>query len=350
MMLLSGGFFYQRHRNGQVASRGSADRAAAPQPGSEARALYVRGRYLLDRQTEEGLKKGLACLREAVALEPNYAAAWAGIADAYDVMSQLGFMPPVEGMAEARRAANKAIALEPDLAEGHVALAAILEAYDWNWKAAEREYKRAIELNPAHAGARAWYGMFLRDQGRLPEAIPQLELAYRLDPVSVNTIFNLANAYAMSGNLDAALRHAKICSEIEPTSPKPMLMLAHLYRKTKQEEQAQRSFDRARELTGRNPHSLSSIASVYARTGRKEEAHKTLAELRGLSRERYVSPYDIAMVYMALRDFDRAVPYLEAAYRERSSGLLFLREAKNMEAYRTSRRFRELISRMRFNS
>jgi Flp pilus assembly protein TadD len=154
----------------------------------------------------------------------------------------------------------------------------------------------------------------------------------------------------MSGNLDAALRHAKICSEIEPTSPKPMLMLAHLYRKTKQEEQAQRSFDRARELTGRNPHSLSSIASVYARTGRKEEAHKTLAELRGLSRERYVSPYDIAMVYMALRDFDRAVPYLEAAYRERSSGLLFLREAKNMEAYRTSRRFRELISRMRFNS
>jgi tetratricopeptide (TPR) repeat protein len=347
--LLGAGFAWQRQRNGIAAGRGAGGRAASPGADSEAHASYLRGRYLLDRQTEEGLNRSLACFREAVALEPRYAAAWAGIADVYDVMSQFGFVAPADGMAEARKAANRALALDPNLAEAHLALAAILEAYDWNWKAAEREYRRAVELNPALAGAHAWYGMFLRDQGRIREALPELELAYRLDPVSVTTLFNLASAYAMNGNLDAAVRHAKICAEIEPTSPKPMLMLANLYRKRKQDDLAQESFNRARDLGGRNPHSLSSIASVYARTGRKAEAQKLLDELRAMSRQRYVSSYNIAMVYMAMGEVDRAVPYLEAAYRERSSGLIFLRDSRNSAAYRASRRFRELVGRLRFD-
>jgi tetratricopeptide (TPR) repeat protein len=315
----------------------------------EARTLYVRGRYLLDRQSEESLHRGLACFREAVEIAPDYAAAWAGVADAYDLLSQFGFMAPVDGMAEARRAANKALSLDPSLAEAHIAMAAVLEAYDWNWKGAEREYKRAIELNPSLAGAHAWYGMFLRDRGRVKEAIPELELAYRLDPVSMITLVNLSTAYAMNGDLQSAIRHVKICVEIEPLSPKPMLMLAALYRKSKQDDMARQTFERAREMMGHNPHGLSSIAAVYASTGRKAEAEKVLEQVRGMARVRYVSPYDIAMVYMAMQQYDQAVPYLEAAYRERSTGMIFLCERKYSEAYRASRRFRELLSRLRLD-
>jgi len=347
--LLGAGLLYQRQRDGMSFAKGAADRVASAEPAVEARTLYVRGRYLLDRQSEESLHRGLACFREAVEIAPNYAAAWAGVADAYDLLSQFGFMAPVDGMAEARRAANKALSLDPSLAEAHIAMAAVLEAYDWNWKGAEREYKRAIELNPSLAGAHAWYGMFLRDRGRVKEAIPELELAYRLDPVSMITLVNLSTAYAMNGDLQSAIRHVKICVEIEPLSPKPMLMLAGLYRKSKQDDMARQTFERARELMGHNPHGLSSIAAVYASTGRKAEAEKVLEQVRGMARVRYVSPYDIAMVYMAMQQYDQAVPYLEAAYRERSTGMIFLCERKYSQAYRASRRFRELLSRLRLD-
>jgi len=140
---------------------------APHEPDAVAEDLYVRGRYLLDRQTESALRQSVESFQQAIAYDPRFAAAFAGLADAYNLLAQYGYVSPREGMEQARHAAQQALALAPQLAEGHVSLAAILEAYDWNWAAAEREYRRAIELNPALPEAHLWYGMFLRDQGRI---------------------------------------------------------------------------------------------------------------------------------------------------------------------------------------
>src|SRR5206468_8190742 len=148
---------------------------------------------------------GIASFQQAVERDPNFAAAYAGLSDGYNVLAQYGYIPPSEGMEPARRAAERALDIDPSLAEGHVALAAVIEAYDWNWKGAEREYRRAIELNPALPSAHLWYGMFLRDQGRMPEALPELRRAAQLDPYSVMTSINLAYGLMMEGNHATAL-------------------------------------------------------------------------------------------------------------------------------------------------
>ena len=269
----------------------------------------------------------------------------AGLADALDNLVQYGFVAPRDGMEEARRAAERSLSLDPHLAEGYVALAAIIEAYDWDFKKAESQYRRAIELNPGLPAAHLWYGMFLRDQGRLTEAMPELRRAEQMEPMSVMASMNLAYALLISKDSGAALEMAKRTEELNPELPLAGLLLANIDRVQSNNDEAESMLDHALMLSAGNAHALSVLACTYARLGRKEESEGLLQELEEMATERYVSPFDLGNIALSLGDTDRAANWLEEAYRERSTGMVFLCKDKS-DSIMNSPRLRSLMQKI----
>lgn len=320
-------------------------RGAQHDPDPAAQDLYSQGRYLLDRQTEAALRQSVDCFRQATKRDARFAAAYAGLADALDVLVQYGYMSPRPGMEEARAAAQHALALDSHLAEGYVALAAISEAYDWNFKKAETEYRRAIELNPELPAAHAWYGMFLRDQGRLKEALPELRRAEQLEPMSVLATINLSYALHMVGNNDAAVEMAHRAEELNPELAIPDVLLANIYRAHSDIGDAEASLTHARSLAEGNPHALSALVCLYARLGRRDESASILREMEEMATQRYVSPFDLGNAALSLGDEDRAANWFEQAYRERSTGMIFLCRERS-DSMIKSPRLRELVQKI----
>jgi tetratricopeptide (TPR) repeat protein len=251
-------------------------------------------------------------------------------------------------MEQARRLAQQAIDADPRLAEAHVALAAVIEAYDWNWTAAEAEYRKALELNRWLPAAHLWYGMFLRDQGRLDEALPALRRAAQLEPFSVLTTIKLAHAYMAAGNDEAAVEQALHATELAPRLAMAYVVLASAYSARKMNDQAGAALDRARPLVAGNPHGLALLARAYACRKRREESIEILRQLEALSKIRYVSPFDMGTISLGLGDEKRALDLLEEAYRQRSSGLIFLRSAKFAGMQHASE-FESLVLKMHFS-
>jgi len=328
-------------------ARGGADHPLRARTGnSEAYNLYLRGRYLYNKQNKISLLKSVEYFGRAVERDSSYAAAYAGLGDAYNLLVQYGYLPPTEGMPKAKEAALIALRLDPGLAEAHVTLATILEAYDWDWAAAEREYRRAIELNPQHGPARLWYGLFLWDQGRTKEAMAEVRRAYQLDPLSILASTYMGKVYAAEGDYEAALDQFRKVLELDPLQARVYVKLGLAYRKLERFDQASDALERARKLSGDDPHTLALLAHTYALQGRRKAARRILDELDALSRRRYVSAFDRACVEARLGNSDRALSLLEQAYRERSSGLVCVRQ--NFESLRSSPRFAALVNKMHF--
>ncbi|MCX6631577.1 MAG: tetratricopeptide repeat protein, partial [Candidatus Solibacter sp.] len=324
---------------------------AAPALGFEtdsvAQDLVIRGRYAMDRQTESSLRAAVASFQQATARAPRFAGAYAGLADAYNMLAQFGYMAPREGMEMAREAALKALEIDPRLAEGHVALAAIIEAYDWDWAKAEREYRRALALSPGLQAGHLWYGMFLRDQGRLREAMPELRRAAELAPYSVMACVNLAYGLLAEGNYSAALEQARRAVDLAPDLASASVALVRASWAAAQTKDADAVLARAVRAASGNPHALSLVACELARLGRREESLQVVRELQSLSRQRYVSPFDLGRVSLALGDGDGALNLFEEAYRQRSSGMIFLRNT-NATCVRDTPRFLSLLDKMHF--
>jgi serine/threonine-protein kinase len=322
---------------------------AAPRVDSEAdslaRDLVIRGRYALDRQTEGSLREAVACFQQATARAPRFAGAYAGLADAYNVLAQVGYIAPAEGMELARRAARKSLEIDPRLAEGHVALAAVIEAYDWDWAAAEREYRRALALSPGLEAAHLWYGMFLRDQGRLQEAIPELRRAAELAPYSVMASLNLAYGLLAEGNGSAALEQARRAVALAPDLASASMALVRASRAVAQTTDSDAALSRAIGSANGDPHALALVACELARLGRREESLRAVKQLESVSHQRYVSPFDLGNVSLALGDGDRALNLFEEAYRQRSSGLIFLRKT-SASCVSANPRFLSLLDKM----
>jgi tetratricopeptide (TPR) repeat protein len=262
-------------------------------------------------------------------------------------MAQFGYIAPREGMEKARAAARTSLALNPRLAEGHVALAAVIEAYDWNWTEAEREYRKALELSPGLPAAHLWYGMFLRDQGRLTEALPELRRAAQLEPYSVLTSINLAYGLLWEGNYSAALEQARRAVELAPELPTASLILAHASRAASHAGESDAALEKAWRASSGNPHALALVACELAKLGRHDESMRAVRELEALTHQRYVSPFDLAKVSLVLGDGDRALNLFEEAFRQRSSGMIFLRNT-NASCVHDMPRLQSLIDKMHF--
>jgi eukaryotic-like serine/threonine-protein kinase len=306
--------------------------------------LYLRGRYHWNKRTPESMKRGIEYFKEALEKDPQYALAYAGLADCYALLGEYGRLPVRESAPLAKAAAEKAIALDNSLAEAHTSLAAVHE-YEWNWGEAEKQYRLAIEMNPNYATAHHWYGVYLSSLGRFDEALPELKKALELDPLSLIINTGLGRLYCGARRYDEAIDQLKTTLEMEPNFAEAHFQLALAYEGKGKFEKAANSFQKSVELF-EDPTMRGWIAREQALAGRKDEARKLLEELKTLAKRQYVSPYMIAMGYAALGDREQAFAWLERAYEDRSYYIVWLKVDPIWDSLRGDGRFQNLLQRV----
>jgi serine/threonine-protein kinase len=309
---------------------------------TEAYQLYLKGRYFWNRRTEEGLRKGIEYFKLAIEADPVYALAYTGLADCYNMLCWWNIVPTREAFPKAKAAALKALALDQTLAEAHASVGGINET-DWNWKTAEREYKRALELNPNYASAHQWYAEFLAHIGQFDEALAEMKLAEQLDPLSniINT--EVGWILYLAGEYDRAIEQYRAAVELDPEFAAAHWRLGEAYLQKKLFDEAVREIERAIELSGASMHMLARLAYAYAVSGKRYEALGVLNELNESAKRRYVSPYDIAIIYAGLGEKELALDWLERAYEERTVWLTFLKVEPAFNPLRDDPRFTDLL-------
>jgi TolB-like protein/DNA-binding SARP family transcriptional activator/Tfp pilus assembly protein PilF len=312
----------------------------------EAYALYLKGRYFWNQRTGEGFTRAIEYFGRAIEADPSYAKAYAGLASVYGPGSVLGYIPPRESRARMREAALKALELDDGLAEAHSALGAYLHVHAWDSDAAEREHRRAIELDPSHPTARFYYGNLLAATGRLDEALAQKRKAVELDPLAPMSSVSLAATLLQAGQPDAALEHLRNAIELDSTYWRAHEGLGFVYEATGSLDDAVRSYERAVELAGSTPLAKAAFARGLARAGRVREARRTLTELQAAAARTGVHAPSVATVLLALNDTEGALAWLEQAYRERHPQLRFIASGPGFKPLEGDPRFVDLLRRV----
>ena len=312
----------------------------------EAYDAYLNGRYFWNKRTSEGIKKAIAYFEQAISESPDYALAYAGLADAYLIAEVYGFLPSEGTHPRARAAATKAIEIDNMLAEAHCSLAWIMATYDWNWKEAEMEFKYAIELNPSYANAPHWYAVLLSGLGRHEEAIVQVKRAQKLDPLSLIINDDVGWVLFLARKYDQAIKQYQKTLNMDPNFLPALHEIGLVYEQKGMFEKAISAFQKMASLSGDEWNA--SLAHAYALSGNGNQARKILAELIKLSQEEYVPPYEIATVYIGLEEKDEAFSWLENAYNERASLLLWINVHPRFDLLRSDPRFQDLLRRMNF--
>jgi TolB-like protein/Flp pilus assembly protein TadD len=326
----------------------------APSPGTRARFnpeaydLYLKGRYSLDQGTEDDLKLAFVYFRQGIEKDPQYAPLYAGLADAYARLPFYTDTRPREAFPEAKKAAAKALQLEPTLAEAHASMAYVMNYYDWDRSGAEQEFKRALELNPSDAAAHHAYGRFLVSMGRVDEARAELNRAQELDPLSSGIQSNVGMVIYFARQYEDALQQLQKVLEVDPKFPVPYWGIGMCYEQLKKYPEALAQFQKGIELSGRGANGIASLAHAYGLAGQRAEAQKILVELTDRSKTKFVSPYQFAVIYLGLGQNERAFAALEEAYRERSTLLGYLKMDPRFDPLRSDPRFQSLLSRIHF--
>jgi serine/threonine-protein kinase len=313
----------------------------------EAYGLYLKGRYYANRLTQEGFEKGIESITRAIELDPNYALAYVGLSNCYFQAVDLS-MAPREGMPKAKAAVLKAITLDDTLAEAHVGLANILWQYDWDWPAAEREFKRAIELNPNAADSHIWYGFYLAVTGRFDESVAEEKRSQELDPLEVFAFVQMSVTLQFARRYDQAADQARQAIKMDPNFWLPHVILGRAYEQKGRLPEAIAEYEKARQIDANTPEILMDLGRAYAVAGKRAEAERILAELKARTKTGYVSPFHIAMVYIGLGDKDQALAALEEAYQARSWYMTWLKVAPEFDSIRSDPRFANLAQRVGF--
>ena len=311
----------------------------------EAHELYLRGRYFWSKRSYPDILKGLDYFQRAVAKDPNYAVAYVGIADAYGMLAANDQAPPEEVVPKAREAAQRALRMDPGLAEGHAVLAHIKFFYDWDFPAAEAEYRRALELNSGSADVHHFYGVMLMWTGRLQEAAKQLREAEVLDPMSSVNSAALGLAYLYSGKGDEAMQQARKTLESAPDDAVPHVLLGFCYERKKLYSLAVEELRKAVVLSHRDSETLGWLGWVLALDGQRAEAEKILAELQAAPSEHYAATHDVAMIYAGLGDNESALRYLDEAVTRREADALDIKMQFAWQSLRSDARFQALLRR-----
>ncbi len=320
--------------------------SAARPVNPEAHEAYLLGRYFWNKRTEEGLKKALGFFQQAIGKDSNYAPAYAGIADYYNVLPFYSRQRPEEVFARAKDAALTALKLDETLAEGHAALAYVRAYYDWNWPAAETEFRRALELNPSYAGAHHSYSRFLTAMGRHEEALAELKRAQELDPLSLLLKANLGMIYYFTRQYDQAIAQVQKTIELDSTFPVAHWGLGLAYEQKGMHRDAIVAIEKSISLAGRDPNFIASLGHVYAMRGMRREVQQIIDELAREARRSYVSSYHVALLYAGLGEKDRAFDWLDKAAVERSGLLIYLNMDPRLDNLRSDQRFQGLLRRV----
>ena len=311
---------------------------------NEAYQLYLKGRFYWNKRTPDALKKSIEYFNQAIEKDPSFALAYAGLADSYVVPANR--LPPQEGMPKAKVAAMRAVELDEQLAEAHTSLARVLATYDWDWKTAEKEYKRAIELNPRYPIAHEWYGGYMDALGRHSESLVERKLALDLDPLSSVINFELGVAYYYARDYDRAIDQFKKTLELDPRFPAALQFLPAAYEQKGMYKEAIAGFKDSLSVGGEGSFSSAGLGHAYAVAGQRAEAQTLLDQLKHLSEQQYIPANSVALIYAGLGEKDQAFVWLEKAYQERSFQMQWLNVDPRWDSLRSDPRFSDLIRRM----
>lgn len=313
---------------------------------AEAYQLYLKGRFYWNRRTEEGLRKGIDYFREAIALDPGYALAYAGLADSYTILASYSAVAPNDAFPIARVSANKALELDDRLAEAHASLAFVSFGFEWNWVEAERGFKRAIELNAGYAWAHQWYALFLAAMDRFDEAVAEIGRAGNLDPLSLPMHINAGWISYLARRYDEAIETYRAGLELDRDYALGHRRLGQAYEAKLMHEDAIREFEKCLALSEDEPENLAALGSTYARMGHRDRAIQIIEKMASLSKTRYVPAYLFGIVYVGLGESGAAFQWLERACEERYGLLAYLSVGPEFDPIRSDQRFAELTRRV----
>jgi len=320
--------------------------ASARKVNPQAHEDYLLGRHYWDLGNEEDLKKSLQYYKQALALDPDYALVYAGLADTYTAFSDF-YLPPREAMPQATAAAKRALELDDSLAEAHEAMAWIHFYYDWDWPASEREFKRAIELNPNFADAHHLYANYLASMKRREESRAEMERAEQLSPSSPQVVADAAWVGLMNREYEDAVLRGRAATAIDPRSANAHMMLALVYARTRQFPEAIAEGELGRSLD-QSPLLYGFLGTVYAEAGRRADAMKVLNSLKNNLDRQYVCPYEIGTISLLLGNKDEAFRWYDKAIEVRSACMPFLWADPRLDSIRSDPRYQQLLVRMNF--
>jgi tetratricopeptide (TPR) repeat protein len=312
----------------------------------EAFEAYLKGRFFWNKRNEEGFHKGIEYFHKAIDEDPNYAPAYTGLADSYLMLVEYGLTPAKQGFPEAKAAALKAVELDDTLAEAHTSLAAVREDYDWDWPAAEKEFRRAIELNPGYVTAHQWYAEFLAEMGRFDEALNHGTRALDLDPLSLMANTALGEILYESRQYDRAIEQLRKTLDLDSSFGEAHRLLGQCYLQQSRYKEAIDELEKALAFSGGSPQCAALLGRAYAVSGQKRKAHEMLEKVKGQSQRMYVSPDDLSRLYASLGDKDEAFRLLQEGYEQRLPSMLNLRIDPAIDELRSDERFQQLLHRV----
>lgn len=320
--------------------------ASAKPVNLEAHEAYLKGRYYLNKRTENGFREAIEFFTDAVQRDNDYALGYAGLADTYVLLGEYNLLPGKEAFTKAREGATKALELDNTLAEAHNALAATREDYDWDWQGAEREFRRATELNPGYATAHQWYAELLSELGRHQEAIAEIKQAQQLDPFSliINTVS--ADVLRTAGLNDSAIEQLRNTLEIDPNFAHAHFHLGLTLLRKDAFPQAVAEFQMAVAISPSVIDYKGGLGYAYARAGNEVEARKMLQELNAQARRGRSSCFYVGAIYAGMGEKDQAFAFLERAIQEREQGLAVIRREPLFDPLQSDPRYRQLLRRI----
>lgn len=325
---------------------------------TEAYRTYLKGRHYWNKRTLETLSRGIVFFEEAIAMDPRYALAYAGLADSYLLLGSVeyGALDPTVATEKAKRNAMLALNIDPALAAAHASLAYV-RVYNWDWEEAEKEYRRAIELNPSYATAHHWYALYLTAMKRPEEALAEIKLAHELDPLSLPINMGVGLHYYLTRQYDKAITEYRKAIELDPNFCMAHFGLAMAYVQNFMHEEAIAKYQTAFDISGGSPLMSAGLGHVYAMSGRRDKARKILRELSeqlqrpapadAVIAQQYVSPYYLAAINAGLGDKSAAFQWLRQACEMRSEGLFWLQVDPILDNLRADARFADILRRVR---
>ena len=312
----------------------------------EAYNQYLQGRYFWGKRTEEGFKKSLEYFQLAIDKDPQYALAYVGKADAYNLLTYWGFLVPNEAYPKAKTLAEQALHIDGSLAEAYASLGWIQLDYDWDWPAAEASFNKALELNPKYALTHHWYGAYLESKGQLEQSLELRKKALALDPLSLQINSQIGYTLTIMGQVDEAEQYIKKTLEMDPNFSYAHQCLGHIYVKKGWLDRALEEYQKAQSI----PWTAAFIGSTYAKSGKKGKAREMIAQLIEQSKEKYVRPSAISAIYFALGEYEKAFDWLDVGFEERDPVMPWIRfVVPDEDGLRSHPRYRAILNKMRLD-